>query len=164
MGLTAEAIEFAYVVEGLSYRDVMNGKHTNDWKNAMNEELNSFKTHNVYDIVPDPDTIPISCLWVFTEKCNNEGEIVWFKACIVARGFSQKAGIDYDQLFAPAIRLEAIRLLLSQAIIMEILHNNGILKQLFYMQTWIVHYSQCPQKELIYQIDMFKSLRKVYMV
>jgi hypothetical protein len=33
MGLTAEEIEFAYAVEGLSYKDVINGKHTNDWKN-----------------------------------------------------------------------------------------------------------------------------------
>jgi hypothetical protein len=43
IGLTAEKIEFAYAVEGLSYRDVMNGSHTNDRKNAMNEKLNSFK-------------------------------------------------------------------------------------------------------------------------
>jgi hypothetical protein len=70
MGLTTEEIEFAYAVEGLSYKDVKNGKHTNDSKNAM-KELNSFKTHNVYDIVPDPGTTLISCRWVITEKYNN---------------------------------------------------------------------------------------------
>jgi hypothetical protein len=76
MGLTVDEIEFPYVVEGLSYKDVTNGKHTNDWKNEMKEELNSFKMHNVYDIVPDPGTTLISCRWVFIGKCNNKGEIV----------------------------------------------------------------------------------------
>jgi hypothetical protein len=130
----------------------------------MKKELNSFKTHNVYDIVPDPGTTLISCRWVFTEKCNNEGEIVRFKARIVARGFSQKAGIDYDQLFAPTVRLETIRLLLSQAI-----HYGNATRQ-WDIKTAFLHADldrplfAMPQKELIYQMDMFGSSRKVYMV
>jgi hypothetical protein len=102
----------------------MNGKDTNDWKNAMNEELNSFKTHNVNDIVADPGTTPISCQWVFTEKSKNEGEIVRFKARIVARGFSEKVGVDYDQILHRLYDKKQFDYYLSSNTFWECTHRN----------------------------------------
>ena len=58
---------------------------------------------------------PIGVKWIFKKKMNAQGEIERYKARLVAKGYKHKAGIDYNEVFAPVVRMETIQLLISQA-------------------------------------------------
>ncbi|WVZ96998.1 hypothetical protein U9M48_042569 [Paspalum notatum var. saurae] len=64
---------------------------------------------------PPPNCRPIGTKWVFKNRQGENGMIVRNKARLVAQGFCQKEGIDYEETFAPVARLEAIRILLAFA-------------------------------------------------
>ena len=85
-----------------------------NWVNVMHEELENFERNHVWDLVePPPNCRPIGTKWVFKNKQGENGMVVRNKARLVAQGFCQKEGIDYEETFAPVARLEAIRILLA---------------------------------------------------
>ncbi|GJT42607.1 retrovirus-related pol polyprotein from transposon TNT 1-94 [Tanacetum coccineum] len=86
------------------------------WTMAMQEELNQFKTNNVWSLVPPPknQTI-IGTKWVFKNKLDENGIVSRNKARLVAQGYNQQEGIDFDETYAPMARLESIRILLAYA-------------------------------------------------
>jgi hypothetical protein len=68
----------------------------------------------VWELVePPPNCKPIGTKWVWKNKEGENGEVVRNKLRLVAQGYSQKEGIDYEETFAPVARLEAIRILLD---------------------------------------------------
>ncbi|KAJ9544847.1 hypothetical protein OSB04_024554 [Centaurea solstitialis] len=81
------------------------------WVSSMQEELAEFIRNNVWLLVPRPRkrTI-IGSKWIFRNKLDEIGTIIQNKASLVAQGYRQEEGIDYDETFAPVARLEAIRL------------------------------------------------------
>jgi hypothetical protein len=80
----------------------------------MHEELENFERNQVWELVdPPPGCKPIGTKWVCKNKEGEKGEVVRNKSRLVAQGFSQKEGIDYEETFAPVARLEAIRILLA---------------------------------------------------
>ncbi|XP_073121349.1 uncharacterized protein [Henckelia pumila] len=86
------------------------------WIDAMQEELNQFTRNAVWDLVPRPThQSVIGTRWVFRNKLNEEGTVVRNKARLVAQGYRQEEGIDYDETYAPVARLEAIRIFLAYA-------------------------------------------------
>lgn len=83
---------------------------------SMQEELNQFKRNRVWELVPKPkDKHIIGTRWVFKNKLDENGIIFLNKARLVAQGYNQEEGIDFEETFAPVARLEAIRLLLAYA-------------------------------------------------
>ena len=89
----------------------------NSWVEAMQEELLQFKLQEVWSLVPLPSgKSPIGTKWVFKNKTDERGIVVKNKARLVALGYRQEEGIDYDETFAPVARLEAIRLFLAFAV------------------------------------------------
>jgi hypothetical protein len=58
---------------------------------------------------------PIGLKWVYKLKKNTAGEVICHKACLVAKGYAQLAGIDFDEVFAPVARLDSMRVLLAVA-------------------------------------------------
>ncbi|WVZ81323.1 hypothetical protein U9M48_028713 [Paspalum notatum var. saurae] len=81
-----------------------------NWVNAMHEELENFERNQVWVLVePPPHCNLIGIKW------GEDGVVVRNKARLVAQGFCQKEGIDYEETFAPVARLEAIRILLAFA-------------------------------------------------
>ena len=82
----------------------------------MQEELAQFERNEVWDLVPPPKNKKIiETKWVFRNKLSETGEITRNKVRLVAKGFSQVEGLDYDETYAPVARLESIRMLLSYA-------------------------------------------------
>ena len=90
---------------------------TDEWRAAMDIEIENMRHLNVFKTVPrPPDTNIITPQWVFHRKFEN-GALVEHKAHLVARGFTQISGVDYNEahLYAPVMRLESFRVLLSIA-------------------------------------------------
>ncbi|TYJ96974.1 gag-pol polyprotein [Cucumis melo var. makuwa] len=84
------------------------------WINTMQEELLQFKRNDVWTLVPKPDGGNIiGTKWIFKNKTDESGCVIRNKARLVAQGYAQVEGVDFDETFAPVARLEAIRFLLS---------------------------------------------------
>ncbi|GJR98079.1 ribonuclease H-like domain-containing protein [Tanacetum coccineum] len=83
---------------------------------AMQEELLQFKLQEVWTLVDLPNgKRTIGTKWVFRNKKDERGIVIRNKARLVAQGYTQEEGIDYDEVFAPVARIEAIRLFLAYA-------------------------------------------------
>nr|GFA82965.1 hypothetical protein [Tanacetum cinerariifolium] len=90
------------------------------WVEAMQEDLIQFKIQNVWTLVDCPKGVrPIRTKWVLKNKKDKRGIVVRNKARLVAQGHTQEEGIDYDNVFAPVTRIEAIRLFLAYASFMS---------------------------------------------
>ncbi|GJU59780.1 putative ribonuclease H-like domain-containing protein [Tanacetum coccineum] len=86
------------------------------WIEAMQEELLQFKLQEVWTLVDLPNgKRAIGTKWVFRNKKDERGIMIRNKARLVAQGYTQEEGIDYDEVFAPVARIEAIRLFLAYA-------------------------------------------------
>eukprot|EP00253_Pinus_taeda_P026597 PITA_26597 len=73
------------------------------WKDAMNEEYESIIKNDVWDVVPRPkDKFVVTSKWIYKIKHGADGSAKKHKARLVAQGFCQKEGVDYDEIFAPA--------------------------------------------------------------
>ncbi|KAL4561871.1 hypothetical protein LXL04_034053 [Taraxacum kok-saghyz] len=82
----------------------------------MQDELVEFERHKVWTLVPRPkDKSIIGTRCVYRNKMDEDGAVTRNKARLVAQGFMQLEGLDYDETFAPVARLEAIRLFLAYA-------------------------------------------------
>ncbi|GJS85022.1 putative ribonuclease H-like domain-containing protein [Tanacetum coccineum] len=92
------------------------------WVEAMQEELLQFKLQQVWILVDLPiGKRAIGTKWVFRNKKDERGIVIRNKARLVAQGHRQEEGIDYEEVFAPVARIEAIRLFLAYASFMGFL-------------------------------------------
>ncbi|GJU24336.1 putative ribonuclease H-like domain-containing protein [Tanacetum coccineum] len=86
------------------------------WIEEMQDELLQFKLHKVWTLVDLPNgKRAIRTKWVFRNKKDKRGIVVRNKARLVAQGYTQEEGINYDEVFTPIARIEAIRLFLAYA-------------------------------------------------
>jgi hypothetical protein len=88
------------------------------WKEAINSELSSLSKRKVFtSVIPTPPRIyPIGFKWVFTRKWNENNEVVRYKARLVAQGFTQRPGIDYNETYSPVMNGITFRYLISLAV------------------------------------------------
>ena len=85
-----------------------------EWVDAMVEEYQFITNNYVWEIVPRPkDKSVVSSKWIFKTKHSVDGSLEKYKKIFVARGFSQKEGIDYEENFAPVARYTSIKTILS---------------------------------------------------
>nr|GFB60463.1 retrovirus-related Pol polyprotein from transposon TNT 1-94 [Tanacetum cinerariifolium] len=96
------------------------------WIEAIQEELNEFERLEVWELVPRPDKVMVITLkWIYKVKLDEMGGILKNKARLVARGYRQEEGIEFEESFAPVARLEAIRIFLAYAA-----HKNMVIYQM----------------------------------
>ncbi|GJX32632.1 retrovirus-related pol polyprotein from transposon TNT 1-94 [Tanacetum coccineum] len=104
---------FLTSVEPKNYKDALTQAC---WIEAMQEELHEFERLEVWELVPPPDkAFVITLKWIYKVKLDELGGILKNKARLVARGYRQEEGIDFEESFAPVARLEAIRIFLAFA-------------------------------------------------
>ncbi|GKE61349.1 retrovirus-related pol polyprotein from transposon TNT 1-94 [Tanacetum coccineum] len=113
------------------------------WIEAMQDELNEFERLEVWKLVPCPDKVMVITLkWIYKVKLDELGGILKNKARLVARGYRQEEGIDFEESFSPVARLDAIRIFLAYAAHMNMIvyqmdvktaFLNGILREEVYV-------------------------------
>lgn len=100
--------------EPLTLQDALEAEDSSEWARAINEELHSLKENETWSLVNRPvGRNVISNRWIFKKKYAANGEIDRYKARLVVRGFSQKEGIDYNEVFAPVVKYVTVRTILS---------------------------------------------------
>jgi hypothetical protein len=82
---------------------------------AMHEQLDNFKKNKVWTSVPRPKQNVVKTKWVFHNKQDKHGVVTKNKVRLVAKGYAQVAGLDFDETFAPVARLESIHISLAYA-------------------------------------------------
>ena len=86
------------------------------WDAAMKQELQAVEKNKTWELVDLPaDHRPITLKWVFKLKKDEKGAVTKHKARLVARGFVQQEGVDYDDAFAPVAHMESVRVFLALA-------------------------------------------------
>ena len=86
------------------------------WKSAMQAEMDSLAQNDVWDLVELPSRKKeVGSKWVFKKKVGADGKVKHFKARLVAQGFTQKYGDDYNETFCPVVRLGSLRTMLALA-------------------------------------------------
>ncbi|KXJ78043.1 hypothetical protein RP20_CCG005747 [Aedes albopictus] len=104
------------VPEPRTIKEALDGPESELWKAAIEEELQSHKENCTWNVVPLPSgRITIGCKWIFKRRMDESGKVVRYKARLVAQGFTQKIGTDYDEVFAPVVKQVTFRTLLSVA-------------------------------------------------
>uniref|UniRef100_A0AAV1U5H8 Integrase catalytic domain-containing protein n=1 Tax=Peronospora matthiolae TaxID=2874970 RepID=A0AAV1U5H8_9STRA len=98
------------------YQEVMKSSYKEQWLQAMKSEMNSLEEHSTWKLVDmPPGKKSVGCKWVFKIKRDPSGEIIKFKARLVAKEFTQRPGIDYNETFAPVAVKESINTVLAIA-------------------------------------------------
>nr|GEV68047.1 reverse transcriptase domain-containing protein [Tanacetum cinerariifolium] len=114
---------FLSYVEPKTYKDALT---QSCWIEAMQEELNEFEWLEVWEPIPRPDKVMVITLkWIYKVKLDEVGGILKNKARLVARGYRQEEGIDFEESFTPVARLEAILIFLSY-----VAHKNMVVYQM----------------------------------
>jgi len=142
-----EVVEFAGLASGAdphNYAQAMKCPDAHLWKKACEEEYQMHLENGTWELVKlPPGRKAIGSGWVFKVKRKADGSIERYKARFVAKGYSQRPGLDYTEVFAPTSRAPAIRLILALAAIEDMhLHTvdishafvNGKLDEEIYME------------------------------
>ncbi|GJY72220.1 putative ribonuclease H-like domain-containing protein [Tanacetum coccineum] len=123
---------FAYFLSQIEPKKVIQALTDPSWIEAMQEELLQFKLQKVWTLVDLPKgKRAIGTKWVYRNKKDERGIVVRNKARLVAQGYTQEEGIDYDEVFAHVARIEAIRLFFAYASFMGLIVNQMDVKSAF---------------------------------
>ena len=99
-----------------NYGEALQGPEGQGWKEAFDAEVKSLKDNKVYSVVDRPvGKRVVKAKWVMRRKLLPGGKLDKLKARIVAKGFTQREGIDYEETFSPTVRFESVRLMVAAA-------------------------------------------------
>lgn len=86
------------------------------WNAAMQEEIDALNKKQMWELVSKPENCRlITCKWVYHLKKNSDGVVDKYKARLIARGFSQSYGLDYEETFSPVAKRVTVRTIFSLA-------------------------------------------------
>jgi len=127
-----------------TYKEAMAHSDAAEWDVACEDEIRNFQQIGVYDVVPRlKGHKVVGSKWVLRIKRGPDGQVQKYKARIVAQGFTQVEGLDYDQTFAPVVKLSTFRAILAIAVQqnltihqmdVKVAYLNGKLKEEIHME------------------------------
>ncbi len=148
-----------------SFREATSSPDKSKWKREMEAEMRSLDENQVWDLVDlPPDRKTVGSKWVFKVKTQADGSVARYKARLVAQGYTQRYGTDYDETFCPVVRQESLRTLMALSVQYGLkLHQidvttaflNGTLEEVFMRQPngFVINGSEylvCKLKKSIY--------------
>ena len=102
--------------EPTNYEEAMMSPDSNKWLEAMKCDIGSMYENKVWSLVDLPDDWQaIENKWIFKKKTDADGNVTIYNARLVAKGFRQVQGVDYDETFSPAVMLKLVRIMLAIA-------------------------------------------------
>ena len=109
-----EAIPKEHEINPIYYDEVMSNDDIILWQGTMEVELEFMYSNRVWDLIEALEGIkPIGRKWVYKRKRGVDGKVEIYKARMIAKGYSQKPGFDYEETFAPVAMLKSTKILLS---------------------------------------------------
>ena len=100
-----------------TFADIENRDDSAEWMKAVRSEMESLIRNETWTLMELPKNRKVvDCKWVFKRKRNEMGQQTNYKARLVARGFTQRHGFDFDETYAPVARITTLRVLLSLAV------------------------------------------------
>lgn len=102
--------------EPATYEAAIQSENSDNWKSAMDDEIESLHKNEVWKLVEKPYNCSIiDSRWIYRVKYNSNGDVERYKSRLVARGFTQQYGIDYEETFSPVVKFTSIRAILGIA-------------------------------------------------
>ncbi|GKB42197.1 retrovirus-related pol polyprotein from transposon TNT 1-94 [Tanacetum coccineum] len=112
----SEVCMYALTVSTIEPKNIKEAMADHSWIESMQDELNQFERLQVWELVPRPGGKNVIALkWLWKNKCDAENIVVRNKSRLVAKGYKQEEGIDFEESFAPVARLEAVRMFIAFA-------------------------------------------------
>ncbi|KAH9681558.1 CCHC-type domain-containing protein [Citrus sinensis] len=110
------------IEEPANFSEAMESVHCDKWLEAMQDEMESLQRNQTWTLIPNPGNKRlISCKWIFKR---NEGipdvEPPKYKARLVARGFTQREGVDFNEIFSHDVKHSSIRILLAMVALLDL--------------------------------------------
>jgi high-affinity K+ transport system ATPase subunit B len=97
-----------------SYEEAMRSPHSSKWVEAMEDEMKSMSSTNVWDLEEIPKGAKIvGCKWVYKTKFDSNGNVEKYKARLVAKGFTQREGVDYNDIFSLVSFKDSFRIIMA---------------------------------------------------
>lgn len=119
-GVVVPKRPFSLLVHNPPFTEPLNFKEAvvfPEWQRAMAEEYSALVQQGTWTLVPLPPQAPIiGCKWIFKIKRHSDGSVARYKARLVAQGYQQTDGIDYNETFSPVVKQQTIRIVLSLAV------------------------------------------------
>ena len=98
--------------EPTTVEEALSSSEKSEWEKALDNEYSSLMEHKTWDLIKSPEGRNIiDSKWVFKVKTNADSKIKRHKASLIARGFTQTAGVDFEEAFSPVVKYTSIRTL-----------------------------------------------------
>ena len=98
----------------INFHQALESSKSQEWINAMNEEIKSMKDNDVWDLIPLPEGVkPIGCKRIFKTKRDSKADVERYKARLVAKGYTQKEGINYKETFSPVSSKDSFQIIMA---------------------------------------------------
>jgi len=116
----ADALHISAPTQPASMEDALSGPDRDKWLASRDAEYNSQLENKTWELVHLPaGKKAVQCKWDVRIKTDDKGEISVYKSRLVAKGFQQKEGVDYTEVFAPTAKAPTLRVLLAAAAVCD---------------------------------------------
>jgi len=104
-----EQANLSLLTEPHNFQEADSSPDQSKWRNAMKTEIKSLKDNQVWDLVElPPGRKTVGSKWVYKQKVGEDGSVERYKARLVAQGYTQRYGTDYDETFCLVVRAESL--------------------------------------------------------
>lgn len=119
----------------------MNGENFKIWHDAMMEQMESIATNKFWNLIQLPSGhSTISCKWIYKTRRNVTANIEWYKVRLVAKGFTKREGIYYQETFSPILKKDLFRIIMALVAHFDL--------ELYQMDVKTAFFSEDPYEEV----------------